>query len=78
MGDEPQQEMTEEQQVKAFRVQADALMVNAQRLAKRFGGSRAYSLMFTHAELSKMYGGKRLEELGTEFPAALADKSTGK
>lgn len=71
-----EREMTEVEQVKAFRVQADALMVESQRLAKRFGGSRAYSLMFTHAELSKMYGGKRLGELGTEFPAALADKST--
>lgn len=71
----PQQEMTEQEQVKAFRVQADKLMVEAQRLAKRFNGSRAYSLMFTHAELAKMYGGKRLEEMGTEFPAELADKS---
>lgn len=69
-------EMTEQEQVKAFRVKADALMVEAKRLADRFGGSRAYSLMFTHAELAKMYGGKRLEEMGTEFPAELADKST--
>lgn len=69
------QEMTEEQQVKAFRVQADALMTEAKRLESRFGRSRAYSLMFTHAELSKMYGGKRLEEMGTPFPAQLADKS---
>lgn len=75
MDDAPQREMTEVEQVKAFRVQADALMVEAQRLAKRFGGSRAYSLMFTHAELSKMYGGKRLEELDSPFPAELADKS---
>ena len=70
-----EKEMTEVEQVKAFRVQADALMVEAKRLATRFDGSRAYSLMFTHAELSKMYGGKRLEELGTEFPANLADRS---
>jgi len=76
MDDGPKQEMTEQEQVKAFRVQADKLMVESQRLAKRFGGSRAYSLMFTHAELAKMYGGKRLEEMGTEFPAELADKST--
>ncbi len=62
-------------EVKAFRVQADALMVEAKRLANTFGGSRAYALMFTHAELAKMYGGKRLEEMGTEFPADLADKS---
>lgn len=74
--DSVQREMTEVEQVKAFRVGADALMAEAQRLAKRFGGSRAYSLMFTHAELAKMYGGKRLEELGTEFPAELADKSS--
>lgn len=71
----PKQEMTEVEQVKAFRVKADALMVEAKRLANRFGGSRAYSLIFTHAELAKMYGGKRLEEIGTEFPAELADKS---
>ncbi|QHC73794.1 hypothetical protein [Rathayibacter sp. VKM Ac-2805] len=70
-----QREMTEVEQVKAFRVKADALMVEAKRLASRFGGSRAYSLIFTHAELAKMYGGKRLEEIGTEFPAELADKS---
>jgi hypothetical protein len=76
MADIDQQEMTEEEQVKAFRVQADALMVESKRLANRFGNSRAYSLMFTHAELAKMYGGKRLEEIGTEFPAKLADKST--
>lgn len=76
MDDRPQQEMTEQEQVKAFRVQADALMVESKRLENRFGRSRAYSLMFTHAELSKMYGGKRLEEMGTEFPAALADKSS--
>lgn len=69
------QEMTEQEQVKAFRVQADALMHEVKRLATRFGASRAYSLMFTHAELAKMYGGKRLEEMGTEFPAELADKS---
>lgn len=68
---------TEVEQVKAFRVQADALMVEAKRLEDDFGRSRAYSLMFTHAELSKMYGGKRLEEIGTEFPAELADKSGG-
>lgn len=61
--------------VKAFRVQADSLMVEAKRLEERHGRSRAYSLMFTHAELAKMYGGKRLEEIGTEFPAELADKS---
>ena len=43
--DEPQdsQEMTEQEQVKAFRVKADALMVEAKRLADRFGTSRAYS-----------------------------------
>lgn len=75
MNDSPQQEMTEVEQVKAFRVKADALMIEAKRLADRFGGSRAYSLMFTHAELSKMYGGKRLEELDNPFPAELADKS---
>lgn len=75
MEDSPMQEMTEQQQVKAFRVRADALMIDAKRLAGRFGGGRAYSLMFTHAELAKMYGGKRLEEMGTEFPAELADKS---
>lgn len=75
MEETPEREMTEQEQVKAFRVQADALMVEAKRLAGRFGGSRAYSLMFTHAELAKMYGGKRLEELGSEFPAELADKS---
>lgn len=74
--DTPQQEMTEHEQVKSFRVQADKLMVEAQRLGKNFGGTRAYSLMFTHAELSKMYGGKRLEELGSELPAELADKSS--
>lgn len=77
MSDEAQQEMTETEQVKQFRVQADALMENAKRLANRFGGSRAYALMFTHAELAKMYGGKRLEELGNDFPAELADKSKG-
>lgn len=68
-------EPTEQEYVKQFRVQADALMGFAKRLADKFGGSRAYALMFTHAELSKMYGGKRLEEMGTEFPAELADKS---
>lgn len=73
--DNQQQEMTEQEQVKAFRVQADKLMVEAKRLASRFGVSRAYALMYTHAELAKMYGGKRLEEMGTDFPAALADKS---
>lgn len=62
-------------EVKEFRKQADALMVSAKSLADKYGGSRAYSLMFTNAELAKMYGGKRLEELGTEFPAELADKS---
>lgn len=66
----------EQGQVKTFRKQADALMEEAKRLAGVYGGSRAYSLMFTHAELAKMYGGKRLEELGTEFPAELADKSS--
>lgn len=69
------QEMTEAEQVKAFRVQVDKLVVEAKRLARRFEGSRAYSLMFTHAELAKMYGRKRLEELGADFPAELADKS---
>jgi len=68
-------EYNEVEEVKAFRVQADALMVRAKELAERFGASRAYSLMFTHAELAKMYGGKRLEEIGTEFPAELADRS---
>lgn len=62
-------------EVKDFRKQADALMAEAKRLADKYGGSRAFSLMFTHAELAKMYGGKRLEELGSEFPAELADKS---
>lgn len=65
----------EVQEVKEFRKKADALMAESKRLADQYGGSRAYSLMFTHAELAKMYGGKRLEELGTEFPAELADKS---
>jgi len=61
--------------VKAFRREADALMSSAKHLAETYGPSRAFSLMFTHAELSKMYGGKRLEELGSEFPAELADKA---
>lgn len=61
--------------VKTFRKHADALMNEARVLEADFGRSRAYSLMFTHAELSKMYGGKRLEEMGTEFPPELADKS---
>lgn len=65
----------EVQEVKEFRKKADALMAESKRLADQYGQSRAYSLMFTHAELAKMYGGKRLEELGTEFPAELADKS---
>ena len=64
------------EQIKNFRKQADSLMVESKRLSDQFGGSRAFSLMFTHAELAKMYGGKRLEELGTEFPVELADKST--
>ena len=67
--------VNETEEVKAFRVQADALMEKAKWLEEVFGRSRAYSLMFTHAELSKMYGGKRLEEMGNEFPAELADKS---
>lgn len=71
-----QAESNEVFQVKEYRKQADALMEQAKYLADTFGGSRAYSLMFTHAELSKMYGGKRLEEIGTPFPAELADKST--
>lgn len=62
-------------EIKEFRVEADALMVRAKRLAERHGSSRAFSLMFTHAELAKMYGGKRLEEMGNPFPAELADKS---
>jgi hypothetical protein len=64
--------------VKDFRKQADALMNEAQDMAKLYGGSRAYSLMFTHAELAKMYGGKRLEELDSPFPAELANKSETK
>lgn len=61
--------------VKAFRKEADALMNRSKELETKYGRSRAYSLMFTHAELSKMYGGKRLEEIGTPFPAELADKA---
>lgn len=61
--------------VKALRVQADALMVSIKEFEVEFGGSRALSLMFTHAEETKMWGGKRLEELGTDFPKELADKS---
>lgn len=78
-----QQKLTKEEfdeqvaEVKAFRVQADALMEEEKRLEAKWGRSRAYSLMFTHAELAKMYGGKRLEELGSPFPPDLADKSAG-
>lgn len=61
--------------VKDFRKQADALMARSKELEGKYGRSRAYSLMFTHAELTKMYGGKRLEEMGNPFPAELADKS---
>ncbi len=61
--------------VKEFRKQADALMNRAKELEGKYGRSRAYSLMFTHAELTKMYGGKRLEEMGTPFPPELADKA---
>ncbi len=62
-------------EVKEFRKQADALMSCAKGLAEKYGNSRAYALMFTHAELTKMYGGKRLEEMGTPFPPELADKA---
>lgn len=62
--------------VKELRKDIDALMLRVQKHEAEFGRSRARSLQFTHLELSKMYGGKRLEELGTPFPAELADKST--
>lgn len=65
----------EREAVKSFRRSADALMLLSKKLEALYGRSRAYSLMFTHAELAKMYGGKRLEEMGSEFPAELADKS---
>lgn len=62
--------------VKELRKDIDALMLRVQKHEAEFGRSRARSLQFTHLELGKMYGGKRLEELGTPFPAELADKST--
>ncbi len=61
--------------VKDLRKQIDACVLSVDKLTEQYGGSRALSLVRTKLEEAKMWGGKRLEELGSPFPKDLADKA---
>lgn len=77
-------ELTPEmKEVKELRKKIDAVIQDSKHL-NQVGddhsvhyqpASRALSIATTKLEEAKMWCGKRLEELGSEFPAELADKS---
>lgn len=58
--------------VKDFRKSVDALI---QKVEADFSGSRELSLVKTKLEEAKMWAGKELANLGSEYPAELADKA---
>ena len=78
--DQPQQEMTHEEQIKDLRVQIDRLVQYAKR--KRDDtrpeyaiGGREMALAVTKLEEAKMWLGKVFEAMGRELPKQYADKA---
>lgn len=70
-------------EVKDLRKKIDAVIQLSRKLngvgddpSQRYNPkSRALSLVTTNLEQGKMWAGKRLEELGSPFPAELADRA---
>ncbi len=85
-GNQPQgQTMTQNtaspEEIKALRVEVDAIMQKVEHLALPYGNV-PYVLkrlceenVFEHLTEAKMWLGKCLEVIGTPFPAELADKA---
>lgn len=75
------QNYTTVEEIKAFRVEIDALIQKSETLALPYG-TGSYKLkkmaeegLFVHLKEAKMALGCALEYIGTPFPAELADKA---
>ena len=75
------QNITSPEEIKAFRVEIDALMQKAENINLPYGKSPyilkalAEKKVFEHLTEAKMWLGKCLEASGTSFPVELADKA---
>ncbi len=73
---------TTKDEIKAFRVEVDALIQKAHALNVNYTNGKWCSKLEPDAEVyvhlieAKMWLGKCLEAMGNEFPAELADKAT--
>lgn len=75
------QKTTTVEEIKAFRVEVDALIQKSEKIVLPYGKApyilknTAERKVFEHLTEAKMWLGKCLEAMGTEFPKELADKA---
>lgn len=70
----PSDSSPEVREVKELRVQIDAC-IKAVEALPAFGSSRALATVKTKLEEAKMWGGKRLEEVGSRLPEKYRDEA---
>jgi len=73
-------EMTPEEKIHDLRKKIDAViqyasMIKADSRPEYAKGKREIAIVYTKLQEAKMWGGKILEELGSELPAQFQDKA---